>query len=455
MAMFDVIKFDGNGKTLVYKYPHEDFNTKSQLVVQQAQEAIFYSRGAMADHFTIPGTYTLETKNIPILCHLVNLPFGKESPFHATVYFIDRTERMNNKWGVGMIPFVAKEYGLPMNIGLCGEYSFKIGDAQVFINKVLGTVAQYDDEQIIAFSNKFVQQLVTATMSKYLAENSFDLFTLEIYLVELSSMLQNQLTVAISEYGIELTKFLVTNVAKHEESPEYKRFYDLYTIKTQELEEGARSTLGQARVRADIEIAEVQKQGALHLQGYDLEMETKAINLEAYREKTMKEAEAAGLSALGMSKAQEEAFEVAKLTAQNEGAGNFAAAGMGIGMGIGTMGAAASAVGGLYNDALSQIGNSFTQQNSSQTSQQTSFGADIGAFSVDVGLGNSNEASQNAPFGSRTKYCDNCGSELTADAQFCDNCGAQQIVANKCKKCGFIFERPGKFCPQCGEKRES
>ena len=70
-AMFEVIKYNGENNTLVYRYPVEDFNTKSQLIVQQSQEAIFYSRGQLADVFT-EGSYTLSTQNIPILRGLIN-----------------------------------------------------------------------------------------------------------------------------------------------------------------------------------------------------------------------------------------------------------------------------------------------------------------------------------------------------------------------------------------------
>ena len=51
-AMFEVIKYEGDNSTLVYRYPIEDFNTKSKLIVQQSQEAIFYSKGQLADQFT-------------------------------------------------------------------------------------------------------------------------------------------------------------------------------------------------------------------------------------------------------------------------------------------------------------------------------------------------------------------------------------------------------------------
>lgn len=97
-AMFQVIKYEGDNSNLVYRYPEEDFNTKSRLIVQQAQEAIFYYKGQMADRFDVPDTYVLNTQNIPILRGLVNLPFGKESPFHAVIYFVNKTEQMNNRW---------------------------------------------------------------------------------------------------------------------------------------------------------------------------------------------------------------------------------------------------------------------------------------------------------------------------------------------------------------------
>lgn len=46
-AMFEVIKHDGDANNLVYKFDGEDFNTKSRLVVQQGQEAIFNELNCM------------------------------------------------------------------------------------------------------------------------------------------------------------------------------------------------------------------------------------------------------------------------------------------------------------------------------------------------------------------------------------------------------------------------
>ncbi|MBQ0067450.1 MAG: SPFH domain-containing protein, partial [Phascolarctobacterium sp.] len=73
MAVLDVIKYEGDNSTFIWKHPNEDFNTYSQLIVHESQEAIFFMNGQALDLFGA-GRYTLETQNIPFLKKLLNLP---------------------------------------------------------------------------------------------------------------------------------------------------------------------------------------------------------------------------------------------------------------------------------------------------------------------------------------------------------------------------------------------
>ena len=68
MAIIDVVRFDGlkSRDWLIYKYPSEKLVLGSQLIVQEGQTALFVKGGTIADVF-YPGTYTLTTKNLPIL----------------------------------------------------------------------------------------------------------------------------------------------------------------------------------------------------------------------------------------------------------------------------------------------------------------------------------------------------------------------------------------------------
>ena len=73
----DIIKYEGDNSTFIWKHPCEDFNTTTQLIVHESQEAIFFMNGQALDLFG-PGRHTLETQNIPLLKKLqIFLPMGK------------------------------------------------------------------------------------------------------------------------------------------------------------------------------------------------------------------------------------------------------------------------------------------------------------------------------------------------------------------------------------------
>jgi hypothetical protein len=46
MPIADVIKYEGDNAALVWKHPAEDFNTTSQFIVHESQEAIFLPQRA-------------------------------------------------------------------------------------------------------------------------------------------------------------------------------------------------------------------------------------------------------------------------------------------------------------------------------------------------------------------------------------------------------------------------
>ena len=59
-AIASVIKYEGDNSTFIWKHPCEDFNTSSQLIVHESQEAILFLNGQALDLFG-PGRHTLET----------------------------------------------------------------------------------------------------------------------------------------------------------------------------------------------------------------------------------------------------------------------------------------------------------------------------------------------------------------------------------------------------------
>ena len=92
LGLFEVIRKTRDDENIVYKYPKTNFNTGSQLIVEESQEALFFSTGKALDLFGA-GKYTLSTNNIPLLSGLRNIPTGGKTPFTCQVYFIDISEK--------------------------------------------------------------------------------------------------------------------------------------------------------------------------------------------------------------------------------------------------------------------------------------------------------------------------------------------------------------------------
>ena len=74
--IYDVIKYEGDNDVFIWKHPCEDFNSLTQLIVHESQEAIFFMNGQALDQFG-PGRYTLETQNIPKIGKVFNRCYSR------------------------------------------------------------------------------------------------------------------------------------------------------------------------------------------------------------------------------------------------------------------------------------------------------------------------------------------------------------------------------------------
>ena len=143
MAIIDRIKYDGTpdgSPWLLYKYPSESFVVGSQLIVNQGQEALFFKGGEALDLFGA-GTHTLQTGNLPILKKLVNLPFGGKPPFSAEIYYVNKTSRLDLRWGTAEpIPLEDPKYGMILSIRSHGTYGIRINDTRQLVTEIYGAI---------------------------------------------------------------------------------------------------------------------------------------------------------------------------------------------------------------------------------------------------------------------------------------------------------------------------
>ena len=123
MALIDTIKYGSvSDNELVWKYPRDDFKIGSQLIVNESQDAIFVKGGHVLDSFEA-GTHTITTGNIPLLEKIINLPFGKNTPFTAEVWYINKTVKRDLKWGTPQtIQVMDKSLNYPVSVRAFGSW---------------------------------------------------------------------------------------------------------------------------------------------------------------------------------------------------------------------------------------------------------------------------------------------------------------------------------------------
>jgi membrane protease subunit (stomatin/prohibitin family) len=213
MAIIDVLKYDGPNNVLVWKWRSDNNASRehelrygTQLVVNQSQEAIFIKGGQITDVFG-PGTHTLSTKNLPILSGLIGLAFGGDSPFAAEVYFVNKTVSMDAKFG--LIPFnmIEPNFKVPIPVTSRGSFGLAVTDSKTFLNKMVGTIADFDTRTLSNFFRGVLVENVKNAITKIAKEQSLSPLELESIVMEVANAVKGFVASTIAEFGLELKLF--------------------------------------------------------------------------------------------------------------------------------------------------------------------------------------------------------------------------------------------------------
>ena len=397
MPIVSVIKYEGDNSTFVWKYPETDFNTGSQLIVHESQEALFMVNGEILDTFGA-GKYELETQNLPVAKSLFKLGTGGQNAFHSELYFVNLVDVMSVKWGTdSRIQYMEPVYKFPVDIGACGEMSLSVSNARKLLVKIVGTEHVLTKQQLSTYFRAFLMNRIKAILPSIITEKAIDIFSIDQHLMELSEAIEEKLRDDFFDYGVSLKRFLITTVVKPEDNVNYIRFKEIHY-----------------RNYTDVAEAELNKKLAR------IEQETKAQNIVIEAEAIAKKRELEGYTYQ-----QERGFDVAKDMANNEAVAEMNNVGIGLGMMAG--------IGGELGRNVSSMATGAMGEAAKQTSANMS-----GQMEKSV----------------VKRFCMNCGYELNGNAMFCEMCGTKvETGKDTCLKCGYSFSNDARFCPVCGTKR--
>ncbi|ETT72208.1 antifreeze protein type I [Paenibacillus sp. FSL R7-277] len=388
MAIIEVVKYDGPPGVFAWKYPNQELGTWTQLIVNESQEAILFKGGEALDSFTA-GRHTLSTANIPILSNVVNLPFGGKSPFTAEIWFVNKLNSMNVKWGTSApLQLQDPKYKIMVAVRAFGQFGVRIEDPRKFLLKLVGTLPVFDQDTMINYFRGLLMSNINELISSYLVHKKISILEINAYVVEISKHIQGRLSSSFLDSGIELNNFYIDSINIPDDDPATQRL----------------------------------------------------------KEALAKKAE---MDIIGFTYQQERSFDAMEEAAGNPG--NIGAgmmnAGLGLGMGFGLAGPAAE-IATRMTRSMSLDGSTGSQPAPPAASKSCS---DCGTLNpADARFCTGCGRSLQSPPAVEDKVCHSCGKAVIPGAKFCPHCGEGLIL--KCAGCGHELKPGQKFCPECGTR---
>lgn len=222
LNLMDIIEYhDSTGEEMAHRIPEDgsgETKLGSQLIVREDQQAIFFRDGQALDVFG-PGKHILTTANLPILNKLIGAAFDGKSPFRTEVVFVNTKTFTNSKWGTPEpLPFRDKDLKM-VRIRAFGIYSIRIIEAQLFVNKVVGSQGIFSRDQV----EDFLRNLIIARFADFLGEVSSkgtSIFDFAQNYDEFGIGAKARVQQDFSKYGLEITDFVINAISLPEKVQE-------------------------------------------------------------------------------------------------------------------------------------------------------------------------------------------------------------------------------------------
>ena len=219
MAIADVLKFDSNADIFAWRHPNTELNSFTQLIVNEAQEAVFVKNGQICDVFG-PGRYRLTSDNLPILQKLINIPFGGRSPFSAEVWFINKAFSLDIKWGTSSpIQIQDPKYNVFLPVRAFGQFGIQVEDSIKFLVKLVGTMQFFNKNTLTNYFRGLYTTRVKDHISTCLIKSKISILEINAHLNEISEDLCNELNLVLNDYGINVVSFYVNDINVPEDDP--------------------------------------------------------------------------------------------------------------------------------------------------------------------------------------------------------------------------------------------
>ncbi len=213
MALIDLVNWKPKSSEYIiaYRYPQNNLSTGTQLIVNESQEALFFSKGKLMGKFG-PGKHTLSTENLPLLRSLYGIPFGGKNPFMAEVWVVNKLLPANLPWSIDRMTIHDPDFETQLPLTASGQYGLKVVDSERFLINMVGTKELFTEQDLAdQAKGEFTTKSKSAIM-KFMIQNRVGFKQISAYIDDISAYLLEAIRPFWETYGLELTKYYVSTI---------------------------------------------------------------------------------------------------------------------------------------------------------------------------------------------------------------------------------------------------
>lgn len=214
-----VIQWGGSPEILWYKVPQkrDEIINASKLIVAPGQGCVLVYEGEIADIIEEEGIFNLKTDNHPFVTTLSKLRQNFESEHKLAIYFYRRAQVINQFWGtVSPIKFIDGEYKIPVELGMNGNFSYRISNPGLFFTEIIGTRDEVTMKELSETITERIQQIV----ANVIHGKKYSYAEIDGHLPDIAQEVAERINEEYTLLGLRLTDFRVEGTQFDEQTQE-------------------------------------------------------------------------------------------------------------------------------------------------------------------------------------------------------------------------------------------
>ena len=212
MELRSVLENTAPADAIMFRLPEENFNTKSILIVQPGEEAVFVRNGKIIANIRESGKHTLKTSNYPFLDGFRSILTGGVDAYTCQVYFVRSITSRAIDWGT-QLELRDPVWNIATKVGVGGTYRFHICDGALFLTSLFGTGYKvFTQDKIKEFFTGEILMVAKSFITQAILRSGQEILGVEASLTAFSSAIQPYISNELEKNGLTLDKFSIDHL---------------------------------------------------------------------------------------------------------------------------------------------------------------------------------------------------------------------------------------------------